>query len=487
MKLLKKIPRGKTNRGLGLMAFLMLVFLLSSTSAYAVISTVIKGDLEEFNGATRYHTANLISQASYTTADTAILVDSGNFPDALAAGPLAYAYKAPILLTDCNKLSEETAKELARLKVKQVLIIGGTSAIGTNVEATLKKAGYLVERLQGAARYETALKVADKLQSKVGSIREVIFTVGDHYADALAIGSYASKKGLPILLTPRYAVPEDIMAYLKSNRISYVTIVGGELAIDQGVENQLRKAGIQVKRISGKSRVETATEVARTYFYNSNQAVVANGWTYVDALAATPFAARHNAPILLVDQNRMEPEVTYHLKYNEVDKAYVVGGELQVSKAIKAKVQDAINSERISIRVKNQNGSYSTQQVTGRFWNDYAKEAFDRQNQHRVNNGEKKLAWSNELNDPVQLRTAELEVSFSHTRPDGTRCFTAATTKPFHGENIAYGYETPQEVFEGFRDSPGHNQNMLNSAYKEGAFGCFVVNKKFYWTAIFAR
>lgn len=64
MKLLKKIPRGKTNRGLGLMAFLMLVFLLSSTSAYAVISTVIKGDLEEFNGATRYHTANLISQVS---------------------------------------------------------------------------------------------------------------------------------------------------------------------------------------------------------------------------------------------------------------------------------------------------------------------------------------------------------------------------------------------------------------------------------------
>lgn len=487
MKLNKKALKKTTNRGPILLVFLVLILLLSNTSAYAGISTVVKGELHEFNGATRYHTANLISQASYTTTDTAILVDSGNFPDALAAGPLAYAYKAPILLTHCSELSGETAKELARLKVKKVLIIGGTSAVSTNVESTLKKAGYLVERLHGPTRYETAIKVADKLKSKVGLSREVVFTVGNNYADALAIGSYASKEGLPILLTPRYSVPQETMAYLKNNRISYARIIGGELAIDQAVVNQLKKAGIQVKRISGKSRVETAAEVAKTYFFNSSQAVIANGWTYVDALAATPLAARHNAPILLVNQNTMQPEVTFHLKYHEVDKAYVVGGELQVAKALKAKIQDAINSERIPIRVKHEDESYSTQELTGRFWNEYAKEAFDLQNEHRANHGEKKLAWSPELKDPVQLRSAELVIDFNHTRPDGTRCFTAATTKAFHGENIAYGYRTPQDVFEGFRDSPGHNQNMLNSAYQEGAFGCFVVNKRFYWTAIFAR
>ena len=34
-------------------------------------------------------------------------------------------------------------------------------------------------------------------------------------------------------------------------------------------------------------------------------------------------------------------------------------------------------------------------------------------------------------------------------------------------ENVGWNYKTPQEMFEGWRNSPGHNQNMLADGIKK--------------------
>ncbi len=39
------------------------------------------------------------------------------------------------------------------------------------------------------------------------------------------------------------------------------------------------------------------------------------------------------------------------------------------------------------------------------------------------------------------------------------------------GENIASGYQTPEEVFEGWMKSPGHRKNMLSDNFTEVGFG----------------
>jgi hypothetical protein len=40
------------------------------------------------------------------------------------------------------------------------------------------------------------------------------------------------------------------------------------------------------------------------------------------------------------------------------------------------------------------------------------------------------------------------------------------------GENIARGFlQTPRDIFTGFRNSPGHNANMLGTGYVTGGFG----------------
>lgn len=40
-----------------------------------------------------------------------------------------------------------------------------------------------------------------------------------------------------------------------------------------------------------------------------------------------------------------------------------------------------------------------------------------------------------------------------------------------YGENIAAGYETPEAAFEGWRNSPGHNKNMLTCQFREIGVG----------------
>ena len=76
--------------------------------------------------------------------------------------------------------------------------------------------------------------------------------------------------------------------------------------------------------------------------------------------------------------------------------------------------------------------------------------------------------------DPVlckaaQVRAAECEISFSHTRPDGTKYKTAITdagiSSGYTGENVATGYTTADQAMAGWLKSEGHRANILNERF----------------------
>ncbi len=81
-------------------------------------------------GDTRYDTMSRIIQAEVPGTSEYVVVASGdNFPDALAAAPLAGALKAPIVLTSGNVLSPQAEQQITRLKASKAVIIGGVNAI----------------------------------------------------------------------------------------------------------------------------------------------------------------------------------------------------------------------------------------------------------------------------------------------------------------------------------------------------------------------
>ena len=115
----------------------------------------------------------------------------------------------------------------------------------------------------------------------------------------------------------------------------------------------------------------------------------------------------------------------------------------------------------------------------------YASQVVDLLNEQRVNNGLSPVTADSSLTAAAMQRAAETAVYFSHTRPDGSRCFTA-----FNGnwvaENIAAGQADPKEVVAGWMESDGHRKNMLGAKYTSVGVGCFNYNGINFWVQCFS-
>jgi uncharacterized protein YkwD len=78
--------------------------------------------------------------------------------------------------------------------------------------------------------------------------------------------------------------------------------------------------------------------------------------------------------------------------------------------------------------------------------------------------------------------------TMSHQGSDGSspgaRITRAGYTWSTYGENVAYGYPTPERVMAGWMSSPGHKRNILNCKFKE--IGVGLAPSGFYWTQNFA-
>ncbi len=93
-------------------------------------------------------------------------------------------------------------------------------------------------------------------------------------------------------------------------------------------------------------------------------------------------------------------------------------------------------------------------------------------NNYRVSNGLDELLYSDTLEEAASFQAQDMYARdfFSHTNPDGDgpmeRAIAAGFCDPqMVGENIAYGYQSVNDVQVGWQNSPGHNANMLKSDY----------------------
>lgn len=289
--------------------------------------------LTEIQSGTRYSTAVEISKYSYKQAETVIIVQGNNFPDALSAAPLAFRLNAPILLTRTDVLSMSTYEELIRLKPKNVIILGGTAAVGQEVEDGLVQSGYNVTRITGSNRYQTAYQTA--LYLNEGNTTKAILASGDSFADALSVGSYAAKEGIPILLTQKNRLSSSVKNAIIDLGIKEIIIVGGSSVISETVEAELMELGISYRRLSGLNRVDTSLLIAQELFQDVESLLVSNGWAFADALAAAPLAAKMNMPIILTRPDRLSSTTTTFMSEMKLRQVVVVGGSAAVNNGVR--------------------------------------------------------------------------------------------------------------------------------------------------------
>ena len=124
---------------------------------------------------------------------------------------------------------------------------------------------------------------------------------------------------------------------------------------------------------------------------------------------------------------------------------------------------------------------------------DSPTEAMEKQVVEIVNAERKKqnlapLSVDESLMKSCDIRAKELVNSFSHTRPDGSSCFTSIETNyNAAGENIAYGQNSAQAVMTSWMNSEGHRNNILSDKYTHIGVGCYENGNRLYWVQLFIR
>ena len=275
-------------------------------------------------GDDRYATSAEISRNGWESSEVVLIASGENYPDALAAAPLAKKYDAPILLTASKKLSDNVISELNRLMPDRIIIIGGTSAVSADVESRLSSMCGRVERIAGDDRFMTAAMIADRL----GSTDNCFFVSGRNYPDALSVSVVAAKAGVPILyLEPSGMVPSGTAAYLAGMDITDGVIIGGTAAVDTLAEVLLLSRGIHMSRLYGDDRFETSLAICNEYLdlFNGNAMLLATGKNYPDALSGAALAAKLDMPVVLTSDKAGNALGDFADAYAP-DNVYIAGG-----------------------------------------------------------------------------------------------------------------------------------------------------------------
>ena len=101
--------------------------------------------------------------------------------------------------------------------------------------------------------------------------------------------------------------------------------------------------GVSVSRVSGYNRTMTSLDVAKKYFADTENIIIATGKDFPDALSGGALAAKWNAPVLLCDTDSVNGEIIQWIKDNNIVNVYVLGGINAVNESVIKQLESVIN------------------------------------------------------------------------------------------------------------------------------------------------
>lgn len=304
-----------SKRRMFFLCFLILILFAGVDKASA--ATVSK----RLMGEDRYRTAVAVSKEGWPDGSNYVILATGeNFPDALSAAPLAKKYKAPILLTGRDVLNVDTALELRRLKVRQVYIIGGEGVISGSIENDIKQRGITPIRIAGEDRYETSIKIAEKIGTGTG----IIVTTGLDFTDAVSAAPIAAMKGMPIILVPKDNITQAIRDYIDSLYYVKTYVINGSGLISSKIVDQFP----DVEQITGGDKYERNINIINKFLgeIDFGSIYAATGNDYPDALAASALAQKSASAIVLLDNSKIPDVTSRFIKSKTIGEINILGG-----------------------------------------------------------------------------------------------------------------------------------------------------------------
>lgn len=185
-------------------------------------------------------------------------------------------------------------------------------------------------------------------------------------------------------------------------------------------------------------------------------------------------------------------------RYNASKKKYVKVKDVKGTK-LSIKVSDYGNYKFLVRSLDKKNGkyilgNYSSLSVTVKDLSKLSTEeaVAELVNSERKSAGKADLILDSKLCEAAEIRAKEISEYFSHTRPDGSACFTVLDEIGIGygaaGENIAAGQSSPDEVMKDWMNSSGHKRNILSGDYRKIGIGLYKSKEGYgyYWVQIFS-
>ena len=237
-----------------------------------------------------------------------------------------------------------------------------------------ESAGPRMDRLAGADRYETAVEVSAE---RFASADTVVIATGRVFADGLAASGLAGAYNAPLLLTGSDYLPAVVADEIVRLGAANAIVVGGLDAVDGGVFGALEDMGLDVTRIGGADRYETAAMLAediRSVMGDDMAPVafVARGDLYPDALAVSPVAYALGAPILLVRPDELPESTVDVISEMGIASVVVAGGTSAVGVSVAGGIAEAgATIKRINGADRYETAAMFAEYAVGQGWASY--------------------------------------------------------------------------------------------------------------------
>lgn len=303
-------------------------------------------------------------------------------------------------------------------------------------------------------------------------------------AIAIAVGSQ------PFMGTLSEPVQVEAASTVKLNKT--------KLVLDRGKTYQLKVSGTKKKVTwkSSKKSVATVSSSGKVTAKKTGKAVITakvGKSTYrCNVTVESPKISKKSATVyvnktIILKMNNTTRKVTWTSKDKTiatVTSKGVVKGKKAGTTTITAKVGSKKYTCKVTVKKQTSTADKEKAAVLKRI------------NQERKAQGLSALKMDSTLNKAADARAKELVKLFSHTRPDGTSCFTILDDAKYRvsytmaGENIAAGYSNAEEVMTGWMNSDGHRANILKSGYDKVGIGYYYNSSqpyRYYWVQLFIR
>lgn len=171
-----------------------------------------KDNIMRCYGSNRYETAYAIYQLGAKVnawSNVAFIATGNNFPDALSAGPIAFATASPIFLynTASKTFDPNQLKALKSGQFKKIILLGSSSVLPESIRTQLGSLGgkSTCYRIAGSDRYLTSYAVAEfgigtGILGNGTTSNYAALATGTNFPDALSGAALCGRVGAPLYL-----------------------------------------------------------------------------------------------------------------------------------------------------------------------------------------------------------------------------------------------------------------------------------------------